>query len=221
MKKGDIMLTLEKMKEFVNSYATRLKEMQPLLNELDNRIGDGDHGTNMARGFQTAVDKLVSSPQTDLETLCNTVAMALLSSVGGASGPLYATVFMRLSVAWKGQTVVDLATLQVALTMALEGLQSRGKASVGDKTMIDVWMPVVNTLRQDISVNGLRRCVKTASECAKASKDLVAKKGRAAYLGERSIGTPDPGAVSSTIFFEELVAVCLGEVERTQWEVLI
>lgn len=215
------MLTTETFSAFIDSYARRLADLQAILNELDNRIGDGDHGTNMTRGFKTAADQLTAKPAADVGAACSTVAMALLGSVGGASGPLYATVFMRFATAWKGQTDVDAAALADGITAALDGLRARGKATAGDKTMIDVWSPVNDALQHgDGSAETLSAISQTATVAAVNTKSLVAKKGRAAYLGERSVGTCDPGGISSAVFFEELVDATIGGGERSEWRKL-
>lgn len=211
------MLTTETFSTFIANYARRLADLQETLNTLDNNIGDGDHGTNMARGFKAASEQLAAKPATDVGGACNTVGMALLSSVGGASGPLYATVFMRFATAWKGMMSVDATNFAAGIAAALEGLQARGKADVGDKTMIDVWHPVNQILKNIQETTALQAVVETAGTAALATKPRIAKKGRAAYLGERSVGHCDPGSISSAVLFEELVDATIGGVERKPW----
>ena len=214
-------LSTDTFVSFVEAYAKRLVEMRDVLNNLDNRIGDGDHGTNMARGFTAAVDKLKSTPPTDVAVGCQLVAMTLLGSVGGASGPLYSTVFMKFMAEWKGLTEVDTAQLQRGLQAALDGLIARGKASVGDKTMVDLWTPVVRRLAETESVWDGADLMAVVKEAVLGTKDMIAKKGRAAYLGARSQGTCDPGSLSSALFFEELFAAVLPKgAERIQWHTL-
>lgn len=216
------MLTTDAFIRFVEAYARRLADLQNTLNMLDNQIGDGDHGTNMARGFKVAAGHLANNPGADLGAVCNTVAMALLGNVGGASGPLYATIFMRFSALWKGQSSVHPAAISNGISSALDGLRARGKAEMGDKTMVDVWGPVNDGLREDEPTdNALITAVATATSAALETKSLIAKKGRASYLGERSVGTCDPGSISSAVFFEELVDAAVGGVERSEWHKLV
>ncbi|WP_206917825.1 dihydroxyacetone kinase subunit DhaL [Alicyclobacillus acidoterrestris] len=215
------MLTTSAFVAFIQAYTNRLDELQPLLDQLDNQIGDGDHGTNMTRGFHAANERLTSTPTDDLGALSQTVAMTLLSSVGGASGPLYATVFLRFSAQWKGQSQVDAKEITEAIVQARDGLVVRGKAHVGEKTMIDVWSPAAQTLQENPTVSGLLKAATVAAEAAVGTRELVAGKGRAAYLGERSRGTCDPGSVSSAVFFEEFANVIVGGVEKTPWPTLV
>ncbi|GMA57489.1 dihydroxyacetone kinase DhaL subunit [Alicyclobacillus sacchari] len=212
------MLTIESMQAFIEAYAARLEELCAVLDDLDNRIGDGDHGTNMARGFRTAADRTASGTFQDLGALCQTVAMALLSSVGGASGPLYATAFMRFAQSWNVCTHVDYAKLATGVAAALEGLRARGKAEVGEKTMIDVWTPAADAIAAHPDETGLREAVSRATNAALATRDIAATKGRAAYLGARSVGTCDPGSISSAMFFEELADAIAGGVTKTTWQ---
>lgn len=216
------MLTIHGFHEFVEEYSARLQSLSGLLNLLDNRIGDGDHGTNMARGFQAGNEKLQQAGPGDLGTACSTLAMALISTVGGASGPLYGTVFLKLSATWKGlATACDDALLQ-GLSLALEGIQTRGKAIPGDKTMVDVWYAVTSHLQQvnPRSDEDWNRGVQIAQEAALKTKDWVAKRGRASYLGGRSAGVCDPGCISSAVLFEELFHKLTGGASRLEWETL-
>jgi phosphoenolpyruvate---glycerone phosphotransferase subunit DhaL len=214
-------LSTDTFVSFIEAYSKRLVEMRDVLNNLDNRIGDGDHGTNMARGFTAAVHKLKSTPPPDVAVGCQLVAMTLLGSIGGASGPLYSTVFMKFMAEWKGLTEVNTAQLQQGLQAALEGLIARGQASVGDKTMIDVWASVVKEYAEFQPERDYSNLMVVVKEAVLATKDMIAKKGRAAYLGARSQGTCDPGSLSSALFFEELFAAVLSKgVERIQWHTL-
>ncbi|GLG01968.1 dihydroxyacetone kinase subunit L [Alicyclobacillus hesperidum subsp. aegles] len=212
------MLTLETLQAFIQAYAARLAELCTVLDDLDNRIGDGDHGTNMARGFRTAADRITGETFADLGALCQAVAMALLASVGGASGPLYATVFMRFAQSWKDCTNVDFGQVATGVASACEGLRARGKAEVGEKTLLDVWTPASEALAAQPDENGMRAAVASATKAALASRDIPATKGRAAYLGERSVGTCDPGSISSAVFFEELADATVGGVTKTSWQ---
>ncbi len=201
---------------FVNIFAKYLAENKEYLTQLDAAIGDGDHGINMDRGAKAALDRLSSiNPKTPGEVM-RTVGMALLSSVGGAAGPLYGTVFMRMSIAFRNNDKIDDKGLVSALEQALLGIKGLGKAEVGDKTMVDVWEPVVNFLKENIE-NGrtlpeiCADVVALAEERMKATIPLQARKGRASYLGERSIGHQDPGATSSYYFFKSLCEAIGGE----------
>ncbi len=225
---------LETFLSFIQMYAKRLEELQEVLNILDNRIGDGDHGTNMVRGFNFAVRQLHEQPPSDLGSACNTVAMALLAHVGGASGPLYGTVFMKLAGIFQQQTEVDKVTWIKAMEAAKAGIVQRGKAEFGDKTMLDVWEPAVAYLlgahsgtqhetHSEIQSESQREeaCEEWVQEvevAVLATRDRIAKKGRAAYLGPRSQGTCDPGSVSSGLFFELLSYVYNGGGELIPWE---
>ena len=178
-------LTVKDIQTWLDNYSKVIEEKKDYLSELDTPIGDGDHGNNMARGmaeYKIAFDKKV--PTTITETF-KVLSMALISKVGGASGPLYGTAFMNMTKATKDlETISSPEQLKEIVQQGLAGIQMRGKAEPGDKTMVDVWAPV-----------------------AEATKDWVAKKGRASYLGERAIGHIDPGAASSALLFEELVKV--------------
>jgi dihydroxyacetone kinase-like protein len=207
--------------QFLTRYRDQLVRYESLLNDLDNRIGDGDHGTNMARGFRTAVAE-AQADNADLGALANGVAMALLKSVGGASGPLYGTAFMKLGMQWKGFQAISEAQFVDGLQAACDGIRARGRAEVGDKTMVDVWQPAVEILRTGHGslAERLRSATQAAQQLALHSRTLQARKGRAAYLGERSVGTCDPGCVSSAILFEELYSAMTGGDERREWDAL-
>lgn len=221
-REGHGLLTVDSFVQFVEAYHERLRALTDLLNVLDNRIGDGDHGTNMARGFDAAVKKLHQSSLGDLGMSCSTLAMTLISTVGGASGPLYGTAFLKLSTVWKGLKSVDGDSLRRGLTASLEGIQARGKAVPGDKTMVDVWYAMTSYLHQNdpFSSEVWNQAVETAQQAAVETKDKIAKKGRASYLGTRSVGVCDPGSVSSAVLFEELIHSFTGGALRLEWETL-
>ncbi len=212
---------LNQFKEFITEYAQRLEELKSTLNELDNRIGDGDHGTNMARGFQVANQQLQAKNPTDIGTACNTVAMALLGNVGGASGPLYGTIFMKLASVFKEKLSVDDEMLLNGFLFAKNGIIERGKAQYGDKTMLDVWETATSFLQSNVGTNRYRDLMTVVQEAVLETRDRVAKKGRAAYLGPRSAGTCDPGSVSSGLFFEVFVRALDGEGAIIRWETLV
>jgi phosphoenolpyruvate---glycerone phosphotransferase subunit DhaL len=189
--------------DWMTRFAGEMAEHRQELVRLDTAIGDGDHGTNMNRGMQKALEKLGASEQPDPGAVLKTVAMALISSVGGAAGPLYGTLFLQMGTALAGQTEVDLPAFGAAWRQGAEGVQSRGKAQPGDKTMLEALLPAVDALAQasDLS-EGLRAAVAAAEQGMHATTALVARRGRASYLGERSAGHQDPGATSTFYLFK-------------------
>jgi dihydroxyacetone kinase-like protein len=188
---------------WMSAFADEMAEHRQELVRLDTAIGDGDHGTNMNRGMQKALEKLDAAEQADPGAVLKTVAMALISSVGGAAGPLYGTLFLQTGNALAGQDEVDLAGLAAALRKGLDGVVARGKAQAGDKTMVDALGPAVEALEQAADLNGgLKDAARAAEEGMKATVPLVARKGRASYLGDRSAGHQDPGATSTYYLFK-------------------
>jgi phosphoenolpyruvate---glycerone phosphotransferase subunit DhaL len=184
-------------------FAASMAEHRQELVRLDTAIGDGDHGTNMDRGMQKVIEKLHAEAPEDPGTVLKTVAMTLISSVGGAAGPLYGTVFLQLGNALAGQAEVGLPAYAGAWRKAAEGVQSRGKAAPGDKTMLDALLPAVDALEQAADLNaGLTAAADAARAGMLATTPIVARKGRASYLGERSAGHQDPGATSTYYLFE-------------------
>ncbi|WP_295830828.1 dihydroxyacetone kinase subunit DhaL [uncultured Microbacterium sp.] len=176
------------------------------LTRLDSEIGDADHGSNMARGLDAVVAKLDPAPASPSD-LFKTVGMTLVSSVGGASGPLYGTLFLRMGPALGTETEVDAEGLGAALRAGVEGVVARGKAEPGDKTMIDALSPALDAW-DAAAAAGPAEAARAAAEAAARGRDatepLVARKGRASYLGERSAGHLDPGATSATLLLEAL-----------------
>ncbi len=196
-------ITRDGVLDWMNRFAGEMDEHRQELVRLDTAIGDGDHGTNMDRGMRKALEKLDGAEQADPGAVLKTVAMALISSVGGAAGPLYGTLFLQMGSAMAGQVEVDLPTYAAAWRKGLEGVQSRGKAEPGDKTMVDALIPAVEALESASDLDGgLRAAVQAAEEGMKATTPLVARKGRASYLGERSEGHQDPGATSTYYLFK-------------------
>jgi phosphoenolpyruvate---glycerone phosphotransferase subunit DhaL len=178
---------------------------------LDTAIGDGDHGTNMNRGMTKAMEKVEASEQADPGAVLKTVAMALVSSVGGAAGPLYGTLFLQMGNAMAGQDEIDLPTYAAAWRKGLEGVQMRGKAVAEDKTMVDALIPAVEALESASDLDGgLRAAAQAAEDGMKATTPLVARKGRASYLGERSAGHQDPGATSTYYLFKSAAEALAG-----------
>jgi len=181
-------------------------EQRDYLTELDSAIGDADHGANMSRGMAAVMDKLDDSDPAGIDELFKTVGMTLVSSVGGASGPLYGTFFLRMGVSAGAVTEVDAAALSAALRAGLGGVEARGKAELGDKTMLDALSPALAAF--DASGDDVAAAAKAAFDAAVVGRDdtidLVARKGRASYLGERSAGHLDPGATSTALLFQAL-----------------
>ncbi|KRM95322.1 dihydroxyacetone kinase [Liquorilactobacillus aquaticus DSM 21051] len=185
------MLTAENTQEWMNKFYLKIEQNKDYLSELDTPIGDGDHGNNMMRGVEGVKQGLAQLQDPDLKTVLKTIAMGLISKVGGASGPLYGTAFLEM--AKKSSDTQDINQL---IDVALAGIKKRGGATEGDKTMIDVWSPVAqnDTITQQV-----------IDDAIASTKDMLARKGRASYLGERSIGHLDPGAVSSGYLFTALL----------------
>ncbi|HEX4009597.1 MAG TPA: dihydroxyacetone kinase subunit DhaL [Solirubrobacteraceae bacterium] len=189
--------------DWMTRFAGEMSEHRQELVRLDTAIGDGDHGTNMNRGMQKALEKLQTSEQADPGAVLKTVAMALVSSVGGAAGPLYGTLFLQMGTAMAGQAEVDLPGFAAAWRKGLEGVQSRGKAQPGDKTMVDALLPAIDAMEQATDLDsGLAAAVVGAEQGMNATTPLVARKGRASYLAERSAGHQDPGATSTYYLFK-------------------
>jgi phosphoenolpyruvate---glycerone phosphotransferase subunit DhaL len=188
---------------WMQRFAEEMAEHRQELVRLDTAIGDGDHGTNMNRGMQKALEKLQASEPADPGAVLKTVAMALVSSVGGAAGPLYGTLLLQMGTSMAGQAEVDQAGFVAAWRAALTGVKARGKAELGDKTMIDALTPAIDALEQAADLQaGLQAAVDAAEQGMNATTPLVARKGRASYLGDRSAGHQDPGATSTYYLFK-------------------
>ena len=186
-------------------FAAEVAENRAYLTRLDGDIGDGDHGTNMDRGMKKALERLETTDGDDIGASLKAVGMALVSSVGGAAGPLYGTLFMQMGQAAAGKSELDLAGFTDALDAGVQGVIKRGKAERGDKTMLDALGPALDALREeggDDVAGGLRRAADAAREGMEATIPLVARKGRASYLGDRSAGHQDPGATSSHLLLK-------------------
>lgn len=184
--------------------AQAMAEHRVELIELDRAIGDSDHGENMDRGFQAVLDKLAESQPETPGAALKLTAMALMSKVGGAAGPLYGTAFLRAATALGDSTDIGPQALAAALEAARDGVVARGKAEPGDKTMVDAWTPAVEAAGAAVAAGTnvlavLIAAAEAAEEGAVATDPLIARKGRASYLGERSIGHRDPGAVSTAL----------------------
>ncbi|MCC8172886.1 MAG: dihydroxyacetone kinase subunit L [Odoribacter sp.] len=199
-------MTADAIKWMENLAATYEKN-KDYLSELDREIGDSDHGINMARGFTAVNEKMSDMADKDIATVFKTVAMTLISTVGGASGPLYGTFFLQCSMKSTGKESMNVEDMAEAFKAGLGGIISRGKAGVGDKTMVDAMSPAVAVF-DEAQGNNLTEVACQAKDAAKAgaesTKPLVARKGRASYLGDRSAGHLDPGAESTFMLFDEL-----------------
>lgn len=182
----------------------KIQENKEYLSELDRAIGDGDHGINLSRGFQEVAAKIEQMKVTDIGDLLQQVAMTLIGRVGGASGPLYGTAFLKAATVLKGQEEIGLDELVNAMNASLEGIQQRGKATLGDKTMLDVWGPVITEWKTNPNSTAFEDLQALTQTSMEQTKEMEARKGRAAYLGKRSIGTYDPGAVSSSLILNAL-----------------
>jgi phosphoenolpyruvate---glycerone phosphotransferase subunit DhaL len=189
---------------WVEAFSSTVAENKDDLTRLDQAIGDGDHGTNMDRGMKAVQAKLDGLEGDDIGDLLKTVGMTLVSTVGGAAGPLYGTLFLQMGVATTGKSELEPDDWAEALDAAVKGVQMRGKAEPGDKTMIDALIPASDTFSAAVAEGAsfeeaLRRSADAAEEGMLATIPLVARKGRASYLGERSAGHQDPGATSSQL----------------------
>ena len=191
----------------LETFADRVRDAREELTALDSAIGDADHGINMDRGFSAVRELLPALREGQAGPLCKQVGRTLISTVGGASGPLYGTFFLRLGTALGETDEVAPGDLARGVRAGLDGIVALGKASLDDKTMVDAMTPAVEALEAGAE-NDLGAALAAAAEAAAAGRDritpLVARKGRASYLGERSAGHQDPGATSATLLFEAL-----------------
>jgi dihydroxyacetone kinase-like protein len=204
-------LTLEQARSWIAAAALAMEENATMLSELDTPIGDGDHGVNMARGFTAVQKKLATAATPDLGALFKLVGMTLLSTVGGAAGPLYGGFFLELGRSTAGKTGLPKNEVGEMLTRGLADIQRRGKAQLGDKTMVDALAPALSSFQSAVDLD-MAAVILTAAESAKAAAEatrpLLARKGRASYLGERSIGHQDPGATSCWLLLQALASAC-------------
>ncbi|WP_019503642.1 dihydroxyacetone kinase subunit DhaL [Pleurocapsa sp. PCC 7319] len=204
------MVSQQQIIDWINGFTAVIAEKKDYLTELDAAIGDADHGINMNRGFQKVSEKLPTVIDQDIGTILKTVSMTLISTVGGASGPLYGTFFLKASAVAAQKEELTPEELVKLLQAGLEGVIYRGKAQLEDKTMIDALSPAVDAFQQSLAdnnsvVEGLQKAVNAAEEGMKKTIPLIARKGRASYLGERSVGHQDPGATSSYLMLTTLL----------------
>lgn len=195
-----------KLLNIIDAVADNIIKNKEYLTELDAAIGDADHGINMARGFKAVKEKLPELKDKDCGNVLKMVGMTLVSTVGGASGPLYGTAFMRAGKVIDSKDKLEVEDLGTIFDAALEGIKARGKAQMGDKTIVDTLEPAVEVLKNSKleSKEVLKETLDSAKKGMEYTKEIAAKKGRASYLGERSIGHQDPGATSCYIMLETI-----------------
>jgi phosphoenolpyruvate---glycerone phosphotransferase subunit DhaL len=209
------MISQAQILQWLQLFASTIEENKDYLTELDAAIGDADHGINMDRGWKKVSTQLPTLVDKDISNIFKTVSMTLISSIGGASGPLYGTWFLRASTAVAGKQELTEQDILGLFQAGLEGVLQRGKAQLGDKTMIDVLSPALEKFRQAVGEGrniqeALKQAVAAAEQGMKETTPMLAKKGRASYLGERSIGHQDPGATSAYLMLQSLLAVVEG-----------
>lgn len=199
----------KKVLEAIMAIGRKMEEEKEYLTELDQPIGDSDHGINLARGFGAVKDKFPMMEGKDIGTILKTVGMTLVSTVGGASGPLYGTAYMKAGMILAGKEEMDLPEFLEAMKAAVEGVEQRGKAKLEEATMLDAMIPSLEAMKA-AAADGkafkdvLEAGVKAAWAGAEHTKDLIATKGRASYVGERGLGHQDPGATSYCYMLEEI-----------------
>ncbi|HSM58833.1 MAG TPA: dihydroxyacetone kinase subunit DhaL [Candidatus Sulfomarinibacteraceae bacterium] len=204
------MATKEQIVQWLKNLAEVLIENKEYLTQLDSAIGDADHGINMKRGFDRVMEKLPTVADQDIGSILKTTGMTLISSVGGASGPLYGTFFMRGGMAAAAKEELTGEDLVALLQAGVDGIIQRGRAQPGDKTMVDAWLPALEAMKDSLdnendTIAALEAAVEAAEQGMQDTIPLQAKKGRASYLGERSIGHQDPGATSSYLMLKSLL----------------
>jgi dihydroxyacetone kinase-like protein len=206
-------ITLAHFRHWLTHFAARIVQEEAYLTQLDAAIGDADHGANMRRGVEKVMVRLDDNahPCEDVATLMRTIAMTLISSVGGAAGPLYGGFFLRAAAVAPARASVTLAELDAMFHAGLEGVQQRGKAQLGDKTMLDALIPAVAALHEAAAAGAdidraLAAAARAAAQGMVATIGLIANRGRASYLGPRAIGHQDPGATSLTYLIESAAA---------------
>jgi phosphoenolpyruvate---glycerone phosphotransferase subunit DhaL len=207
-----VSITYGSVLDWIKAYSAVIGDNRDYLTALDSPIGDADHGTNMDRGMRKALERVDGLDGDDIGAALKAVGMALVSSVGGAGGPLYGTLFLQMGAATVGKNELGLADWAQAVRAGVEGVQARGKAEPGDKTMVDALLPAADALRQAADedadlADALGRAAGAAEEGMKATIELVARKGRASYLGPRSAGHQDPGATSSYLLIQSAADV--------------
>jgi dihydroxyacetone kinase-like protein len=209
------MVNRDNLIAWIEALAQVYAENKQYLTQLDSAIGDADHGINMDRGFTNVKADLAKTNPQDISAVLKTAAMSLIRTVGGASGPLYGTFFMRASAVCANKTELNEADVVALFEAGLEGILQRGKAELNDKTMVDAQTPALNAMKQALAAGAdlktiLQKGTAAAEEGMKNTIPLQAKKGRASYLGERSIGHQDPGATSSYLMLKTAADTLVG-----------
>ncbi|MCX7594356.1 MAG: dihydroxyacetone kinase subunit DhaL [Fischerella sp.] len=204
------MVIKKQILQWLQRFAALVEENKDYLTELDAAIGDADHGINMERGFKKVMTQLPSVADRDISNILKSVSMALISTVGGASGPLYGTFFLRASTAVAGKQELNDQDMLAMLQAGLDGVINRGKAQLGDKTMVDALSPAVAAFEQAIAKGesmqaAMQQAVSAAEKGMQDTTPMLAKKGRASYLGDRSVGHQDPGATSTYLMLKSLL----------------
>jgi dihydroxyacetone kinase-like protein len=203
-------VTKKHILRWLKASARVMASNQEYLTQLDSEIGDADHGINMNRGFGVVLNQLPALNDKDIGTILKKTGMALISSVGGASGPLYGTFFTRMGSVVSDKDELGSQDIYDMLKAGMDGIVQRGRAKAGDKTMVDAWIPALDALKVAIdedqsTLSSIRMAVAAAENGMKDTIPLQAKKGRASYLGARSIGHQDPGATSSYLLLKTLL----------------
>lgn len=202
-------LTLNEIVQVFNNIEQTIFLNKQFLTDLDAAIGDGDHGINLSKGFKAVSEKLKNAPIKDVSDIFKLSGMAIVSSVGGASGPLYGTALIKAAPLGVGRTEISLENFRDILNAAIGGIKFRGGAEKGDKTMLDALLPASDEINKAIeagldSVCTLENAYKASEAGVEYTKTIAARKGRASYLGERSIGHQDPGATSSYLILKTI-----------------
>ncbi|MDO5147212.1 MAG: dihydroxyacetone kinase subunit DhaL [Eubacteriales bacterium] len=201
-----------KVIEIIKKIIADVDEQKLFLTELDNVIGDGDHGINLARGFDAVNEMMDTFEGKDIGAIMKAIGMKLVSTVGGASGPLYGTAFMKSGAYLNGKAEMNMEDFLGMMEVAIDGIMKRGKAVRGEKTMLDAMIPALDAMKESYAADGdvkkaLDAGVAAAEEGIEFTKTIIATKGRASYLGERSIGHQDPGATSFTLMLKAVQAL--------------
>lgn len=200
-------MNTEKLIAIIHKIAEKIEAEKEFLTELDSPIGDSDHGINLARGFKEVEKKIDTLAEKEPAEVLKTIGMTLVSTVGGSSGPLYGTGFMKLGMALKGKEEFTVAEFLDGFNQAIEGIKVRGKSTQGEKTMLDAMIPAYEAMKAQLDAGAdtkqiFAEGVKAAKEGVEYTKTIIATKGRASYVGERGIGHQDPGATSITMVLE-------------------
>jgi dihydroxyacetone kinase-like protein len=209
-----LLLQSHEFKQILEQIGEKIEAEKDYLSELDRVIGDGDHGVSMSIGWTAIREKLHElKDERDLGVILQSVAKAFLNAVGASVGPLYGTAFLRGSAVAKGKTELSYTEVVEFWSLAVGGIQHMGKAEVGDKTMLDTWIPIVKSLKVSLEQGeewqvSLQKAVEAGKQGMNSTKELVSQKGRSGRLGDRSKGHIDPGAASAFVIFSTFVDAC-------------